>query len=195
MPKLSPLRQLILLLLPFLIFGCQSTDNQEFMQEDVLLWVDPFIGTDGTGHTFPGPTLPFGMVQPGPDNNRSGWDYTSGYQFRDSTILGFSQTRANGTGINEFGDILILPRAEHIATGAAIKAQKTNELAEVGYYSIGLDDGDKVELTCSDRVAFHKYTFPDSVSNYLYIDFQHGLSFLTDSLVLIVRLRLLEIES
>lgn len=73
--------------------------------------VDPFIGTDGTGHTFPGSSMPFGMVQPGPDNEASGWAYTSGYQYRAPTILGFSQTRASGTGIPELGDLLLMPSA------------------------------------------------------------------------------------
>ncbi|MFY8003676.1 MAG: glycoside hydrolase family 92 protein, partial [Chitinophagaceae bacterium] len=72
-------------------------------------YVNPFIGTKGTGHCFPGPSMPFGMVQPGPDNKDFGWDYTSGYQYDDSTILGFSQTRFNGTGINEMGDVLMMP--------------------------------------------------------------------------------------
>jgi len=75
-------------------------------------YVDPFIGTDGTGHTFPGPCRPFGMIQPGPDNADSGWDYTSGYQYRAPRILGFSQTRASGTGIPELGDLLLQPVAD-----------------------------------------------------------------------------------
>ena len=72
-------------------------------------FVHVFIGTDGTGHTFPGPSMPFGMVQPGPDNRDQGWDHTSGYQYQDSIVLGFSQTRLSGTGINELGDVLLLP--------------------------------------------------------------------------------------
>ncbi|HCK21054.1 MAG TPA: alpha-mannosidase, partial [Bacteroidetes bacterium] len=67
-------------------------------------FVNVFIGTDGTGHTFPGPSMPFGMVQPGPDNYDRGWNRTSGYQFQDSILMGFSQTRFSGTGINEMGD-------------------------------------------------------------------------------------------
>lgn len=72
-------------------------------------FVNPFIGTDGTGHTFPGPSMPFGMVQPSPDNRDHGWEHTSGYQYRDTVLLGFSQTHLSGTGINELGDILLLP--------------------------------------------------------------------------------------
>jgi putative alpha-1,2-mannosidase len=83
--------------------------SQPAPEKDFTQYVNPFIGTDGTGHTFPGPCLPFGMVQPGPDNRDEGWDYTSGYQYRDSMIMGFSQTRINGAGISEFGDILLQP--------------------------------------------------------------------------------------
>ena len=72
-------------------------------------FVNPFIGTDGTGHTFPGPSMPFGMVQPGPDNQDYGWNHTSGYQYKDTFLMGFSQTRFSGTGINEMGDVLLLP--------------------------------------------------------------------------------------
>ena len=72
-------------------------------------FVNVFIGTDGTGHTFPGPSMPFGMVQPGPDNKDFGWNHTSGYQYRDTLVMGFSQTRFSGTGINEMGDVLLLP--------------------------------------------------------------------------------------
>ena len=72
-------------------------------------YVNTFIGTDGTGHTFPGPSKPFGMVQPGPDNRDEGWNHTSGYQYKDTLLMGFSQTRFSGTGIGEMGDILLLP--------------------------------------------------------------------------------------
>ena len=72
-------------------------------------YVNVFIGTDGTGHTFPGPSMPFGMVQPGPDNKSYGWSHTSGYQYKDTHIIGFSITRLSGTGISEMGDILLLP--------------------------------------------------------------------------------------
>ena len=68
--------------------------------KDYTKYVNPFIGTEGTGHTFPVPSMPFGLVQPGPDNRDRGWDYTSGYQYKDSLIMGFSQTRSNGTGIS-----------------------------------------------------------------------------------------------
>lgn len=143
-------------------------------------YVDPFIGTLGTGHTFPGPSLPFGLVQPGPDSNNANWDYTSGYQYADSTVMGFSQTHLSGAGIGELGDILLLPFSGNGEKGIMKKA---TEKASAGYYSVQMTDGVKVELTCTHRVAFHKYTYPSKSANLL-IDFQHGIHFLTDSLVL-----------
>ncbi|MFZ4465140.1 MAG: glycoside hydrolase family 92 protein, partial [Bacteroidales bacterium] len=148
-----------------------------------IQYVNVFIGTEGTGHTFPGPSMPFGMVQPGPDNREQGWNYTSGYQYNDSIILGFSQTRFSGTGINEMGDVLLLPFSENADEILKNSYFKDSELASVGYYSIMKKDGVKVELSCSERVAYHRYTFPSQVANVL-INFQHGLRFLTDSLVL-----------
>lgn len=145
-------------------------------------FVNTFIGTDGTGHTFPGPSLPFGMVQPGPDNNIEGWNHTSGYQYKDTLLLGFSQMRFSGTGIGEMGNILLLPINEK---KSKLKNSyfKSSEKASVGYYSIFKKDDIKVELTCSERVAFHKYTYPNQKGQLL-LDFQHGIQFLTDSLVL-----------
>ena len=145
-------------------------------------FVNTFIGTDGTGHTFPGPSMPFGMVQPGPDNSIEGWNHTSGYQYKDTLLLGFSQMRFSGTGIGEMGNILLLPFNQN-----KIKYKnsyhKESEKASVGYYTLTKKDAIKVELTCSERVAFHKYTYPDKQAQLL-LDFQHGIQFLNDSLVL-----------
>ena len=146
-------------------------------------YVNVLIGTDGTGHTFPGPSMPFGMVQPGPDNREQGWDYTSGYQYHDSILLGFSQTRFSGTGISEMGDVLLLPFDNNPDESLKNRYFKDSEKASVGYYSVVKKDGVKAELTCTERVAFHRYTFPAKEANVL-AGFQHGLRFLTDSLVL-----------
>ncbi len=155
--------------------------NPNFAQNNSK-FVNTFIGTDGTGHTFPGPSMPFGMVQPGPDNNIQGWNHTSGYQYKDTLLLGFSQMRFSGTGIGEMGNILLLPFNDK---KSKLKNSyfKDTETASVGYYSLLKKDKVKVELTCSERVAFHKYTFPDSRGKLL-LDFQHGIQFLNDSLVL-----------
>ena len=158
----------------FYILNVNAQNNTKF--------VNTFIGTDGTGHTFPGPSMPFGMVQPGPDNSIEGWNHTSGYQYKDTLLLGFSQTRFSGTGIGEMGNILLLPFNEKKAT---LKNSyfKNSEKASVGYYSLTKKDAIKVELTCSERVAFHKYTYPNQQAKLL-LDFQHGIQFLNDSLVL-----------
>jgi predicted alpha-1,2-mannosidase len=156
------------------IFNVNAQNNTKF--------VNTFIGTDGTGHTFPGPSMPFGMVQPGPDNSIEGWNHTSGYQYKDTLLLGFSQTRFSGTGIGEMGNILLLPFDQN-----KIKYKnsyhKESEKASVGYYTLTKKDAIKVELTCSERVAFHKYTYPSQEAKLL-LDFQHGIQFLNDSLVL-----------
>ena len=138
-------------------------------------FVNPFIGTDGTGHTFPGPSMPFGMVQPGPDNQDYGWNHTSGYQYKDTFLMGFSQTRFSGTGINEMGDVLLLPINPKRASEKNAY-DKATESASVGYYRVTKKDGVKVELTCSDRVAFHQYSFPEQEAQ-VYLDLQHGLRF------------------
>ena len=145
-------------------------------------YVNSFIGTDGTGHTFPGPSLPFGMVQPGPDNNIAGWNHTSGYQYQDTMLLGFSQMHLSGTGIGEMGNILLLPYNEE-KSELKNSYLKSTEKSSVGYYELTKKDGVKVALTCSERVAFHKYTYPKE-SGKLFLDFQHGIQFLNDSLVL-----------
>ena len=169
------MRIIFIKLFLLLALGLAAQNNARF--------VNVFIGTDGTGHTFPGPSMPFGMVQPGPDNRDQGWNHTSGYQYRDTLLLGFSQTRFSGTGINEMGDILLLPFVENVTENTKNSYFKSTEKAEVGYYSLTKKDGVKVELTCSERVAFHRYTYPTRKATVL-ADFQHGLRFMTDSLVL-----------
>lgn len=141
-------------------------------------WVNVFIGTDGTGHTYPGPSMPFGMVQPGPDNRDFGWDYTSGYQYKDEKLLGFSQSRFSGTGINEMGDVLLMPINPKKANLKNAYFKNT-EVGKVGYYALTKKDDVKVELTCSERVAFHQYTFPEAEAQVL-VNLQHGLRFVFD---------------
>lgn len=171
-----------LIIILLFILGCSESNKSDTKNTlvDYTQYVNPFIGTDGTGHTFPGPCMPFGMVQPGPDNTDQGWDYTSGYQLKDSTIIGFSNTRASGTGISEFGDVLLFP---FIDKSDGLSAKKGKEVAEVGYYAVELSNQVKAELTSTERVAFHRYSFPNENAKLL-VNLQHGLRFLTDSLVL-----------
>lgn len=148
-----------------------------------LTEVDPFIGTDGTGHCFPGPCRPFGMVQPGPDNAAGGWDYTSGYQYRAPRILGFSQTRASGTGIPELGDLLLQPMLEPRSDFSSAY-DKASEVATPGYYAVTLGDhGCRVELTCGLRVALHRYRFARGGRVWVLVDCDHRLRFRTDECV------------
>src|SRR5918992_3074126 len=115
-------------------------------------YVDPFVGTGGHGHTFPGATMPFGMVQLSPDTRLAGWDGCSGYHYSDNVIYGFSHTHLSGTGISDYGDILLMPTVGNVylnATnngsteqGYASRFQHQNETASPGYYSVRLDDED-----------------------------------------------------
>ena len=153
---------------------------QSLFAKQLVDYVDPFIGTDGTGHTFPGPSRPFGMVQPGPDNAGGGWAFTSGYQYQSPIISGFSQNRASGTGIPELGDVLIQP-SQNLRDELGSGYEKTSEMAKAGYYAVTLaDNGVKVELTSSVRAAFHRYTFDQGGKVWVLVDLQHGLSFRTD---------------
>ncbi len=167
--------------LPLLLLsiGCApETNAQTDTDSGFTSLVNPFVGTDGTGHTFPGASLPFGMVQPSPDNQHTGWDYTAGYQYRDPQILGFSQSHISGAGIPELGDVLLLPFTsdDRIASGATY--DKSTESARPGYYAVTLKEDDiAVELTASQRVALHRYTFPTGGRVRVLADLQHGLTF------------------
>lgn len=145
-------------------------------------YVNPFIGTQGTGHTFPGASRPFGMVQVSPDTYNWGWNHTAGYQFLDSTILGFSNTHISGAGIPEFGDILLLPLTKNTVTQTQIGIDKQSEKAHPGYYSVSLQNSVKAEMTSSAQVAFHQYRFEEAKS-FIRLDFSHGLHFLDSNLV------------
>ena len=143
-------------------------------------YVDPFIGTDGTGHVMPGASMPWGMVAPGPDMATTGWSYTSGYQYRTPTMLGFSNTHISGAGIPELGDVLLQPavgtRWSAGTTDFAGKYDKASEAAHPGYYTVKLPvHGVTVELTATSRVAFHRYTFSDDGRVQVLLDLQHGL--------------------
>jgi predicted alpha-1,2-mannosidase len=133
-------------------------------------WVNPFIGTGGHGHTFPGAVMPFGMVQLSPDTRGADWDGSSGYHYSDDVIYGFSHTHLSGTGIPDGCDILFMPTVGKAGyfkafgeTGVewyASKFSHENERAEPGYYSVDLDqNGILAELTTTPRVGFHRYTF------------------------------------
>lgn len=156
-----------------LILGLTLKANSE----DLVRYVNPFIGTGGHGHTFPGATVPFGMVQLSPDTRTEGWDACAGYHYSDTTILGFSHTHLSGAGIADYGDILIMPTTEAIHAGRAIsRFDHHREQASPGFYSVYLADYDvTAELTAAPRVGFHRYSFPRSDHANIIINLHHGL--------------------
>lgn len=149
-------------------------------------YVNPFIGTDDHGHTFPGATLPGGLVQLSPDTGIKGWDWCSGYHYSDSTIMGFSHLHRSGMGAGDWGDILLMSTTgklkvepgtkENPGEGYRSKFSHQEEKASPGYYSVNLKDYRiKAELTVSERAGFHRYTFPKSDVSHILIDMQHGI--------------------
>ena len=152
---------------------------QTFAQRDLTRYVNPFIGTAGHGHTFPGAIVPFGMVQLSPDTRLTGWDGCSGYHYSDSRIYGFSHTHLSGTGISDYGDILLMPAVgqpfldPRLVEQYSMHFQHRNERAAPGYYSVKLDDHILVELTATSRVGMHRYTFPRTDDANILIDLEH----------------------
>ena len=141
-------------------------------------YVNPMIGTGGHGHTYPGATVPFGMVQLSPDTRIDGsWDGCSGYHFDDSLIYGFSHTHLNGTGCSDFGDIMLMPTVGVNTLNPklyASKFQHKKEKATAGFYSVHLDKYNiDVRLTTSTRVGFHEYTFHDECQPHIMLDLNH----------------------
>ncbi len=166
---------LLISVLSIILGSCQK----EIQYQDLTKWVNPFIGTGGHGHTYPGASLPFGMVQLSPDTRLSGWDGCSGYHYSDSVIYGFSHTHLSGTGILDYGDILIMPtRCNYSFTGGNYGYESSfkheNEYAEPGYYSVILDRYMIfAELTSTERTGMHKYTFPECPNAHIIIDLKH----------------------
>ncbi|MDQ3132635.1 MAG: GH92 family glycosyl hydrolase [Acidobacteriota bacterium] len=157
----------------FIIFLFIFSFNINAQTKDFTRYVNPFIGTGGHGHTFPGATLPFGMVQLSPDTRVDNWDGSSGYHYSDSVIYGFSHTHLSGTGIPDYCDILFMPTigkpqffaqsGEKNKNGYASKFSHANETATPGYYSVKLDDDNIfAEMTATTHVGLHRYTFPKS---------------------------------
>ncbi len=160
-------------------------------------YVNPFIGTDDMGHTFPGAAVPFGMVQLSPETdtvmysngngyNKDVYRYCAGYQYSDSTIVGFSHTHFNGTGHSDLGDFLIMPTTGKLQlnpgtkdnpdNGYRSRFSHSNEHASPGYYSVKLDDYNiNAELTAAEHTGFHKYTFPESDDAHIILDLTSGI--------------------
>jgi predicted alpha-1,2-mannosidase len=185
------MKSTVLILLAFL------TAFKLVAQSDFTQFVNPFIGTQKMGHTFPGAVVPFGMVQLSPDTDTIGyWDedqynkkvyeYCAGYQYDDPTIVGFSHTHFSGTGHSDLGDFLIMPTmgelqlnpgtADHPEKGYRSTYQKTSEKAEPGYYRVKLDEGSiTCEMTCTERVGFHQYSMVETDDAHIILDLMHGI--------------------
>lgn len=153
-----------LFILTLLFAACQENTEMSENYTSSVSYVDPFIGTGAHGHTYPGATVPFGMVQVSPDNGKNGWDYSSGYHYDDSVLAGFSMTHLSGTGIGDLVDLSFMPLTGTGRDSAAVYSTYSheNESASPGYYSVEMDNEIRVELTASKRVGFYRYTFPDN---------------------------------
>ena len=156
------------------LVGCQEQPAK--LENDKIQYVDPFIGTGFHGHTFPGPTRPNAMVQLSPDTQLLGWDASSGYHADDSVIYAFSHTHLSGTGIGDLGDVAILPYSGTKEAKPIATFSKENEIASPGFYQVKLDNFDiDVELTSTDRVGFHKYTYKNGDDRNVMLDLAHIL--------------------
>lgn len=167
-----------------LVFQTWLLPSRALAEEDVLRYVNPFIGTGGHGHTHPAASVPFGMVAVGPDTYNEGWDWCSGYHYSDSSIMGFSHTHLSGTGIGDMLDVLIMPGTGPIRTkpgtrenpedGYRSRFSHADEKAEPGYYSVMLKDyGIRAEMTATERAGIHRYTFPSGGGHFI-VDLSHG---------------------
>ncbi len=157
-------------------------------------FVNPFIGTGGHGHTYPGATLPFGMVQLSPDTRLEGWDGCGGYHYDDSYIYGFSHTHLNGTGVPDLCDILFMPNTGETRwnngsdgkPGYGSRFKHSSENADPGYYKVLLDDYNiTAELTATTRVGMHSYTFPAASEANILVDLFHRDEVLESSIKVI----------
>ncbi len=170
---------LLLLALTFLLTGF---DNQRPEKLSLTKYVNPFVGTGAHGHTFPGATVPFGMVQLSPDTRLTGWDGCGGYHYDDSVIYGFSHTHLSGTGVPDYCDILFMPVAQNPLSDLsdsrisnyASSFSHADETASPGYYSVLLKRGGiRAELTASTRAGFHRYAFPENMVSKIFVDLKH----------------------
>ena len=163
-------------LLAYILVSCTAQKEQPLTGH-----VDPLIGSGGHGHVFVGANVPFGMVQAGPTSASQQWDWCSGYHRDEATVIGFSHTHLSGTGIGDLFDITVMPVTGEVtyARGSAdipesglwSLADRTQEVAQAGYYSVPLTRyGIKAEITATKRTALHRYTFPASQEAAIIID-------------------------
>jgi len=174
--------KLISLLLITILLGCSIA--KESKKERLTALVNPFMGTEGPGNTYPGATVPFGMVQLSPDIGYSGWDRIAGYYWPDSIITGFSHLHLTGTGAGDLYDILLTPVNSHAIKTTPENGNRPyslfsheNEHAEPGYYQVYLQDyGINAELTATSRTGIHRYTFPEDEYSGFILDLGYALN-------------------
>ena len=165
--------------------GLERLDEKAAAGKDLTQLVDVFIGTGGHGHCYPGATVPFGMVQLSPDTGVGDWDHCSGYHHDDTSLMGFSHTHLSGTGAADLLDILLMPGTgavhlepgsrENPSEGYRSRFSHAMERGEPGYYTVFLDDYKVLaELTATERVGLHRYTFPEDTTSHFVIDLAHG---------------------
>ncbi len=175
-----------------ILFFASCTGKKD--ADNYISYVNPMVGTNGHGHTFPGAVMPHGMVQLSPDTRTTTWDGCSGYHYSDKSIMGFSHIHYSGVGSGGGADFLFMPTVGKIQltpgdtsntkSGYRAAFLHDNEIASPGYYSVLLEDGIKVELTSTLRVGFHKYTFPATDKGNIILDLVHGINDNIDSLYL-----------
>lgn len=167
------------------VFSCSVPEKTKTeIITDYVSYVDPYIGSGQHGHVFVGANVPFGAVQIGPQNIHKGWDWCSGYHYSDSVIIGFSHTHLSGTGCADLGDILVMPftgdvrtargEQDNIEGSCSSYYKHANESVSPGYYSLLMDNGVKAELTATERVALHRYAFPEGQPTHLLINLKEG---------------------
>ncbi len=189
---------LLSFLLIMTIVSCETQQKEQSNPEkDYTKYVNPFVGTSKMGHTFPGATAPFGMVQLSPQTNfeplhtpegtynKKTYEYCAGYQYKDTTIIGFSHTNFTGTGHSDLGDCLLMPTVGKLQLNPiGTKEEKgfysdfshKTEKASPGYYKVDLESYNiKAELTASTRVGFHQYTFPKSDDAHIILDMVYNI--------------------
>ena len=177
----------IVLPIVFLLISSCTLNEVAQKQQKAVDYVDPFIGTGGHGHTYPGATSPFGRVQPSPDNGTAGWDWCSGYNISDSIISGFGQLHLSGTGIGDLADILLMPTKSKMDLSLFGKTRDSlpytskfshvEEIASPGYYKVLLKEPNiSVELTANDYVAYHKYTYNNEENPSFVIDLGYAVN-------------------
>lgn len=174
--------KLLIVLATLILFSC----SEKKKYESPVDYINPLIGTGGHGHTYPGATVPFGMVQLSPDTRKDSWDGCSGYHYSDRVVFGFSHTHLSGTGVGDYGDIRFMPMVGELKTEPGYKNHESGygsyfthgrETANAGFYAVHLNDYNiYVGLTATERAGFHKYLFPSSGEAYVLLDLKESVT-------------------